>query len=43
MPPPIANVMAASWNGGTRPVATVSSESSDHIRIAEKPMSVARR
>jgi hypothetical protein len=40
--PPIANVIAASWNGGTVPDATVSSESSDHSRIAMKPMSVAR-
>ena len=42
MPPPIAKVSAASWNGGTCPDATVSSASSDHIAIAAKPSSVAR-
>ena len=41
MAPPIANVMAASWNGGIFPDAVVNSASSDHSRIAAKPMSVA--
>ena len=35
--------MAASWNAGIFPVATVSTDSSDHIRIAVSPMSVAAR
>src|SRR5687768_9521381 len=39
---PIAKVMAASWNGGTAPLAAVKRASSDHIRMAEKPISVAR-
>ena len=41
MQAPIAKVSAASWNGGMRPVATVSAASSDHIRIAVRPISVA--
>jgi hypothetical protein len=40
---PIANVIAASWNAGIFPVATVSTASSDHIRIAVSPISVAVR
>src|ERR1700716_1660017 len=40
---PIANVIAASWNAGVFPVATVSTASSDHIRIAVNPISVAVR
>ena len=40
---PIANVIAASWNGGTVPDAAVSTASSDHIRIAVNPISVAVR
>src|SRR4051812_8261317 len=40
---PIANVIAASWNAGMRPDATVSTASSDHIRIAVRPISVAVR
>src|SRR5262245_51945031 len=43
MAPPIANVMAASWNGGTRPDAAVNSASSDHIRTAVNPTRVAPR
>ena len=35
--------MAASWNAGIFPVATVSTDSSDHIRIAVSPISVAAR
>src|SRR5581483_10663047 len=35
--------MEASWNAGIRPVATVITDSSDHIRIAVRPMSVAAR
>ena len=35
--------MAASWNAGIFPVATVSTDSSDHIRIAVSPISVAVR
>ena len=38
---PIANVIAASWKAGMRPVATVSAASSDHIRIALRPIRVA--
>ena len=34
--------MAASWNGGTLPDAAVSSASSDHIRMAVKPIKVGR-
>src|SRR5438270_421741 len=41
--PPIANVMAASWNAGMVPVATVITDSSDHIRIAVRPIRVAVR
>src|ERR1700720_1691209 len=41
--PPIAKVIAASWNAGIFPVATVSTASSDHIRIAVSPISVAVR
>lgn len=33
--------IAESWNGGIWPEAVVKRASSDHIRIAEKPMSVA--
>ena len=33
--------MAASWKGGTRPDAAVSSASTAHMRTAVKPMSVA--
>src|SRR3954463_15392434 len=40
---PIAKVIAASWNAGIFPVATVSTASSDHIRIAERPIRVAVR
>ena len=35
---PIANVIAASWNAGIFPVATVMTDSSDHIRIAVSPI-----
>src|SRR5262249_48574695 len=41
--PPIAKVIAASWNAGIFPVATVITASSDHIRIAVNPISVAVR
>ena len=41
--PPIANVMAASWNAGILPVATVNTDKRDHIRIAVSPISVAVR
>ena len=34
--------MAASWNGGTEPLDAVKRASSDHIRMAEKPIKVAR-
>ena len=40
---PIPNVMAASWNAGIFPVATVRTDSSDHINIAVNPISVAVR
>src|SRR4051794_30238869 len=40
---PIAKVMAASWKAGIFPVATVNTASSDHIRIAERPIRVAVR
>src|SRR6267142_778166 len=40
---PIANVIAASWNAGILPVATVRTDSSDHIRIAVSPIRVAVR
>src|SRR6188474_2303250 len=40
---PMPNVMAASWNAGIFPVATVNTDSSDHIRIAVSPISVAAR
>src|SRR4029453_8816567 len=40
---PIANVIAASWNAGIFPVATVNTDRSDHIRIAVSPISVAAR
>ena len=40
---PIANVIAASWKAGIFPVATVKAASSDHIRIAVSPISVAVR
>jgi hypothetical protein len=40
---PIANVIAANWNAGIFPVATVMTDSSDHIRIAVSPISVAVR
>jgi hypothetical protein len=39
----MANVIAASWNAGILPVATVSTASSDHIRIAVNPIRVAVR
>ena len=39
----MAKVMAASWNAGIFPVATVSTASSDHIRIAVNPINVAVR
>jgi hypothetical protein len=35
--------MAASWKGGTLPLAAVKSARSDHIRMAKKPTSVADR
>src|ERR1700742_184676 len=35
--------MAASWNAGMVPVATVITDSSDHIRIAVRPIRVAVR
>jgi hypothetical protein len=38
----MAKVSAASWNGGIWPVATVNNASSDHIRIAVRPINVAR-
>src|SRR5437870_11572069 len=38
---PIANVIAASWNAGMVPVATVITDKSDHIRIAVSPIRVA--
>src|SRR6266567_7945956 len=41
MPPPIAKLIAASWNGGTCPEEVVSSASADHISTAPKPTSVA--
>src|SRR6266576_3338619 len=40
---PIANVIAASWNAGIFTVATVNTDSSDHIRIAVRPTRVAAR
>jgi hypothetical protein len=39
--PPIAKVNAASWNGGTLPVAAVNHASSDQSTIARKPVAVA--
>ena len=39
--PPIRKVMAASWKGGTCPLAAVSNASTAHMRTAVKPMSVA--
>ena len=39
----MANVIAANWNAGIFPVATVSTASSDHIRIAVSPIRVAVR
>ena len=41
--PPMANVMAASWSGGTAPVAAVKSASSDQSATAPKPTRVALR
>ncbi|MCY1248030.1 hypothetical protein D9M72_614170 [compost metagenome] len=38
---PIRKQIAESWNGGILPDAAVNSASSDHIRMAEKPISVA--
>src|SRR5262249_26353056 len=40
--PPIAKVIAASWNGGTRPDMTVKSDRNDQVRMAARPASVAR-
>ena len=39
---PIAKQMAASWNGGILPEAAVNSARNDHIRMAVKPINVAR-
>ena len=39
---PMAKQMADSWNGGIVPEAAVNSARNDHIRMAEKPISVAR-
>src|SRR5687767_4100877 len=39
---PMAKQMAESWNGGIAPEAAVNSASRDHMRMAEKPISVAR-
>jgi hypothetical protein len=39
----MANVIAASWNAGIRPVATVMTASSDHMRMAVNPIRVAVR
>ena len=39
---PIEKQIADMRNGGTSPEASVSSASSDHIAIAENPISVAR-
>jgi hypothetical protein len=40
--PPIAKATATVWKGGRVPVNAVSGASSDHIRIAEMPINVAR-
>jgi hypothetical protein len=37
----MANVIAASWNGGTVPVAAVSTAKSDQSNTAPKPLRVA--
>src|SRR3954447_4082086 len=42
-PPATAKVIAASWNGGTLPVAAVNSAKSDHSAIAPRPVRVAPR
>ena len=39
---PMAKQIADSWNGGILPEAAVSSARNDHIRMAEKPVKVAR-
>ena len=41
--PATAKVIAASWNGGTLPVAAVNSAKSDHSAIAPRPVRVALR
>ena len=41
MMPPMKNVIAASWNGGTEPLAADISASTDHMSTAVKPTSVA--
>src|SRR5215208_1892640 len=41
--PATAKVIAASWRGGTLPVAAVNSAKSDHSAIAPRPVRVALR